>query len=166
MAFAHALALLLLIPGVSPSGQNPPSPRDISVAAADGTSLQATYYPAAEPGPAVVLLHMCNTTRKSWTLLAPQLAAAGIHTLTMDYRGFGESGGDRYGSMPPQDAQKIIGDKWPTDIDAAYAFLVAQRGVDRTRIGVAGASCGVTQAVHFAERHPEVRSVVLLAGPV
>jgi dienelactone hydrolase len=165
MAFAHALALLVLLHGVSAFAQNPP-PRDVSLTAADGTPLRATYYQAAKPGPAVLLLHMCNTTRKSWAPLAPQLAAAGIHALTMDYRGFGESGGDRYDAMPPQDAQKIVGDKWPGDIDAAYAFLLAQPGVDKTRIGVGGGSCGVTQAVHVAERHREVTSLVLLAGPV
>jgi dienelactone hydrolase len=100
----------------------------------------------------VLLLHMCNTTRRSWEPLAPQLASAGINTLTMDYRGFGESGGDRYDAMPPQDAQKIVTDKWPGDIDAAYAFLLAQPGVDKTRIGVGGGSCGVVQAVRVAER--------------
>jgi pimeloyl-ACP methyl ester carboxylesterase len=166
MAPAPTLALVLLLHGVSASGQSPPSPRDVSLTAADGTPLQATYYAAAKPGPAVLLLHMCNTTRKSWMPLAPQLAAAGIHTLTMDYRGFGESGGARHDAMPPQDAQKIVGDKWPGDIDAAYALLLAQPGIDRTRIGVGGGSCGVTQAVHFAQRHPEVRSLVLLAGPL
>ena len=166
MSFARALALLLLLPSASAFAQNPPSPRDVPLTAADGARLQATYYPSAKPGPAVLLLHMCNTTRKSWAPLAPQLAAAGIHTLTLDYRGFGESGGDRHDAMPPQDAQKIVNDKWPGDIDAAYTFLLAQPGVDKTRIGAGGGSCGVTQAVHFAERHAEVRSLVLLAGPL
>jgi len=166
MVFARALALLLLQAGASTSAHNPPASREVSLAAADGTKLQATYYAAAKPGPAVLLLHMCNTTRRSWEPLAPQLASAGINTLTMDYRGFGESGGDRYDAMPPQDAQKIVTDKWPGDIDAAYAFLLAQPGVDKTRIGVGGGSCGVVQAVRVAERHPEVRSAVLLAGPL
>ncbi len=166
MVFARALALLLLLDSASGFAQDPPSSRDVSLAAADGTKLQATYYPAVKPGPAVLLLHMCNTTRKSWQPLAPQLAAAGINTLTMDYRGFGESGGDRYDAMPPPDAQKIVTDKWPGDIDAAYVFLLAQPGVDKTRVGIGGGSCGVTQAVHVAQRHPEVRSAVLLAGPL
>jgi pimeloyl-ACP methyl ester carboxylesterase len=107
---------------------------------------------------------MCNTTRKSWEPLGPQLAAAGIHALAVDYRGFGESQGDRFDSAPPQDAQKTIDAKWPGDIDAAYAFLLSQPGVDKARIGAAGGSCGVIQAVRFARRHPEVRSLVLLAG--
>jgi dienelactone hydrolase len=140
--------------------------RDVTFSAPDGTPLKATLYAAGKPGPAVLLLHMCNTTRVSWEPLGPQLAAAGISALAVDYRGFGESGGPRFDSMPPQDAQTMVTDKWPGDIDAAYAFLLSQPGVDRTRIGVAGGSCGVAEAVHVAQRHPDVRSLVLLAGPL
>jgi predicted alpha/beta hydrolase len=67
----------------------------VAIAATDGTKLSATYYAAAKPGPAVLLLHMCNTTRRSWDPLAPRLAAAGINALSVDYRGFGDSGGAR-----------------------------------------------------------------------
>ena len=66
MSLARALALLLLLPSASAFAQNPPSPRDVPLTAADGTRLQATYYPSAKRGPPVLLLHMCNTTRKSW----------------------------------------------------------------------------------------------------
>ena len=165
MALARAIPLLLLVHSVSAFAENPPAPRDVTLAAADGTQLKATYYAAAKPGPAVLLLHMCNTTRKSWEPLAPQLATAGIHALALDYRGFGESGGDRFDEMPQQEAQQTVNDRWPGDVDAAYAFLLAQHGVDKSRIGAAGGSCGVNQAVQFARRHPEIRSLVLLAGP-
>jgi tetratricopeptide (TPR) repeat protein len=49
-------------------------------------------------------------------------------------------------------------------VDAAFAFLLAQPGVDKARIGAGGGSCGVNQAVQVARRHPEVKSLVLLAG--
>lgn len=49
---------------------------------------------------------------------------------------------------------------------AGTAWLQAQPGVDRGRIGAAGASCGVNQSVLLASRHPEVKTVVLLSGPV
>ena len=163
MTFARALFLAVLLPAPA-FAQGAPAPRDISLTAADGTTLKATYYAAAAPGPAVLLLHMCNTTRKSWEPLAPQLAAAGIHALSVDYRGFGESGGDRFDTMAPQDAQRVIDEKWAGDIDAAYGSLLSQPGVDKTRVGAAGGSCGVTQAVRLARRHPEVRSLALLAG--
>ncbi len=164
MLFAPAVPWLFLAFGSAALAQGPPAPQDVTLSAADGTSLKGTYYAAARPGPAVLLLHMCNTTRKSWEPLGRQLAAAGIHALSVDYRGFGESGGDRFDLSRAQEAQNIITNKWPGDIDTAYDFLVAQPGVDRTRIGAAGGSCGVTHAVRLARRHPEVRSLVLLAG--
>jgi alpha-beta hydrolase superfamily lysophospholipase len=51
---------------------------------------------ASLPAAAVASGHMCNTDRKSWEPLAPQLASAGLHALELDYRGYGESGGDRF----------------------------------------------------------------------
>src|SRR5262249_5983987 len=51
-------------------------------------------------------------------------------------------------------------------LDAAYGFLVAQRGVRREVIGIAGAGAlGVSDAVEPARRHPaEVKSLALLSG--
>jgi len=34
--------------------------RDLDLTAADGTRLKATYFPAAQPGPGVLLIHQCN----------------------------------------------------------------------------------------------------------
>jgi dienelactone hydrolase len=164
MSPVRVILLLSLAFGAPALQGNAPAPREVSLTAADGTPLKATYYAAAKPGPAVLLLHMCNTTRASWAPLAPQLAEAGIHSLALDYRGFGESGGDRFDPSRPQETQKTVNEKWPGDIDAAYAYLLAQPGVDKTRVGAAGGSCGVNHAVQFARRHPEIKSLVLLAG--
>lgn len=131
--------------------------------ASDGTRLKATYFPAERPGPGVVLLHMCNTTRTSWEPVARQLSAAGIHALTIDNRGFGESGGPRFAGSQP-DVRQALRQKWPGDFDTAFAWLLSQPGVEPTRIGAAGGSCGVDNAVKLASRHSEVRSLVLLAG--
>ena len=141
-----------------------PGPRTVDITAPDGAVLKATYYSADRPGPGVVLHHMCPTSRVSWEPLGPQLSAAGIHALALDYRGYGDSAGERPDTLPPQQRQQIITESWPGDIDAALAYLVAQTGVDKARIGVAGGSCGVNQAVRLAERHPAVKSLVLLAG--
>ncbi len=43
-------------------------------------------------------------------------------------------------------------------------YLVSQPGVKRDVIGLAGASCGVNNSVQAPRRHPEVKSLVLLAG--
>ena len=84
--------------------------------------------------------------------------------LALDFRGFGESGGDRFGMGTDQ--QSVIDKQWPSDVDAALAWLSSQPGVDKTKIGATGASCGVNQAVQLAKRHPEVKTVVMLSGGV
>src|ERR1700741_1520723 len=141
-----------------------PAQRIVELTAADGTKLKATYFAAAKPGPGVLLLHQCNRQRKVWDGLAQQLAAAGINVLTLDYRGYGESGGDRFDKLPPQEAVRIQNEKWPGDIDVAFAYLQSQPGVKRDTIGVGGASCGVQNSVQTARRHREVKSLVLLSG--
>jgi dienelactone hydrolase len=141
-----------------------PAERVVDLTAPDGLTLKATYFPAASAGPGVLLLHQCNRQRKVWDALAQQLSAAGLHVLTLDYRGFGESGGDRFDNLPPAEAQRMRSEKWPGDIDAAFAYLVAQPGVKKETIGVGGASCGVQNSIQAARRHPEVKSLVLLSG--
>jgi dienelactone hydrolase len=137
--------------------------RVVDLTAADGTRLKATYFSAAKPGSGVLLLHQCNRQRKVWDDLARQLAAAGINVLTLDHRGFGESGGERAGKMSPADAAAAFA-KLPGDIDLALQYLESQSGVTREMIGVGGASCGVDDSIQTARRHPEVRSLVLLSG--
>jgi dienelactone hydrolase len=138
--------------------------KDVDLQAADGTRLRATYYAAAKPGPGIVLLHMCNSDRRAWASLGPRLAAAGLHALALDYRGFGESGGPRFADIPDAERAALVA-KWGDDVDRALAHLVAQPGVDRARIGVAGGSCGVNQSLQLARRHPDkVKTAVLLAG--
>jgi dienelactone hydrolase len=154
------LAFVLLIASSAATAQ--PAPRDVDITAPDGTRLKATYFAAAQPGPAVLLMHMCVTTRTAWEPVARQLRDVGISALTIDNRGFGESGGPRFESSP--DVRRQLNEKWPGDFDAAFAWLVAQSGVDKSRIGAGGASCGVNNAVKLASRHPEVCSLVLLAG--
>jgi pimeloyl-ACP methyl ester carboxylesterase len=101
---SRALALFLFglicaVPGSS-------AQRVVDLTATDGTKLKATYFAAAQPGPGVLLLHQCNRDRKVWDGLAAQLAAAGINVLTLDNRGFGESGGVQHDKLPPEQGGK------------------------------------------------------------
>lgn len=138
--------------------------RVVDLKASDGTSLKASYFAAAKPGPSVMLFHQCNRQRKVWDSLAQQLASSGINVLTLDLRGYGESGGPRFVDLPPDKAQAER-QHWPSDIDVAFQFLQSQPGVQRDMIGAGGASCGVQNSVQLALRHPEVKSLVLLSGP-
>jgi dienelactone hydrolase len=169
--FRGAVGLLLLpllasaiVAITSPSSaQQAPSPRVVDITAPDGVALKATFFAAPKLGPGVLLLHQCNRQRKVWDPLAQSLAASGINVLTLDFRGFGESGGTPFDKLDNETAQKTIDEKWPSDVDAAYDFLAKQPGVDAKRIGAGGASCGVNQSVQLARRHPQVHSLVLLS---
>ena len=133
--------------------------RAVDLKSSDGTVLKGTYFPAAKPGPAVLLYHQSNRTRKEWDMVARQLAAAGINTLTVDVRGHGESGGQEGRG----EARKK---QWPLDLDAAFQYLISQPGVKRDVIGIGGAGViGVENSVETARRHSaEVKSLVLLSG--
>lgn len=129
---------------------------NVDLKSADGTLLKATYFPAAKPGPGVLLFHQSNRTRTSWDGVSRQLAAAGINTLTIDERGFGESGGNKK-------ERELYHDR---DLDAAFEYLVSQPGVRRDVIGAGGAGwLGVDDSVEMARRHSaEVKSLVLISG--
>jgi len=158
------LFALLLVIGPATLAQNPPAPRIVDLKAVDGTLLKATFFAAAKLGPGVLLLHQNTRTRKSWESVAPQLAAAGINTLTLDLRGFGESGTPL--AKLTADERSRYGRAWPDDVDAALHYLVSQPGVDRNVIGSAGAGwLGVLYCVDAARRHPElIKSLVLMSG--
>src|SRR5436853_6731549 len=133
--------------------------RAVDLKASDGTILKASYFAAAKPGPAVLLYHQSNRTRKEWDMVARQLAAAGINTLTVDGRGHGETGGQEGNG----EARKK---QWPLDLDAAFQYLISQPGVKRDVIGIGGAGViGVENSVETARRHSDqVKSLVLLSG--
>jgi len=158
------LVLALLVAATS-AAQQISSPRAVSLHTPDGTVLKGTYFASRKPGPGVLLLHQCNQQRKLWDVLGERLASSGINVFTFDYRGFGESGGIPHDKLTPEEENKIQTEAWPSDIELAFQYLLAQPGVAGERIGVGGASCGVYNAIKLARRHPEVKSLVLLAGP-
>lgn len=149
------LAMTFPTVGATAQAPKPALQRDIDIAAPDGVVLKASYFSPGVAGPALLMLHQCNfgpSERHAWDGLASDLVAAGFHVLTMDFRGYGESGGER------------TREKWPADVDAVYAWLLAQPGVDRSRIAAGGASCGVVQSTELASRRPEIKALVVLSG--
>jgi pimeloyl-ACP methyl ester carboxylesterase len=123
VSLAVPLAILVaLVSAIACLAQDAPAPRNVDLSASDGTKLKATYFAASKPGPGVLLLHQCNQQRHSWDAVAARLAASGIHVLTLDYRGYGESGGTPYKDLPPGEPGRLELEKWPGDVDVAFAY--------------------------------------------
>ncbi len=134
----------------------PMAPHSVDLKAVDGTLLKATFFPSAKRGPGALLFHQSNRRRTSWDDVAQQLAGSGINTLTIDERGYGESGGKKAEREQYHDS----------DLDVAFEGLVSQPGVQRDVIGAGGAGwLGVDDSVQTARRHSaEVKSLVLISG--
>ena len=169
MTKTHAILIAGMLAAGCTTGarpvEAPAAARTVEIAAPDGVTLEGTLYASATPGPAVLLLHQCDDRRTVWEPLATRLAAAGITALAIDYRGYGESGGTPHEKLSNDQQGAIIANTWPADFDAAFAFLSRQAGVDASRIGAAGGSCGVNNAIRLAKRHATVKALALLAGP-
>src|SRR5579863_651208 len=155
------LGLVLCIVSVSVSDaraqqSQAPLRRSVALKATDGTQLKATLFPAAEPGPGALFFHQSNRTRESWEDVARLMAAAGINTLTIDERGYGDSAGKKEEREQYHDA----------DLNSAFEYLAAQPGVQRNVIGAAGAGwLGVDDSVETARLHSaQVKSLVLISG--
>jgi pimeloyl-ACP methyl ester carboxylesterase len=105
--------------------------QDFTILTADGLSIAATFRPGrAEGGPAVLLLHGNGASRAMTAETAQWLAGEGYATLTIDFRGHGQS----------SPTSRSFGLFESRDAAAAFAWLKArQRGA---RVAVIGISLG------------------------
>ena len=133
---------------------------DVDLMGSDGVTLKGTYTSPDRPGPAMLLIHQCNMDRTSWQGITTQLVEAGIHVLTLDLRGFGDSEGEGMSGGFPNLLMKSSG-----DVDIAFDYLVGKDGVDGSRVGVGGASCGAMLTADLASRKSGVTTLMLLSGP-
>lgn len=118
---------------------------------ADGVTIAATLYDAADPAaPAVVLVHMFTRTKDDWRGVAERLQAAGVAALAIDLRGHGGSGG----APPPSSIMAL-------DVQAGVGFLQA-RAAGRP-VALAGASLGASVALMAAADTPFVRGVAMIS---
>ena len=158
ITFVVALILAVVVIMAAPTQAQS---KDVDLEAADGTSLKATYTSPGRLGPAMLLIHQCNMDRHSWNDISSNLVQAGVHVLTMDLRGFGDSGGEPLSSGGFENLMT----KSPADLDLAYDYLTSQTGVDDSRVAVGGASCGAMLTADLASRHDGITTLMLLSGP-
>lgn len=103
--------------------------------------------------PAIILCHGFSGIRD---ILLPPYAEAfarrGFAALIFDYRGFGDSEGERGRLIP---AEQIV------DIRNAITFMETVSGVDGTRIGLWGTSFGGANAICTAARDSRVKCIAV-----
>ena len=128
---------------------------ELTLTTEQGFELKADYYqPENAEERAVLLLHQCNFNRTMYGDIGRELSLSGIHALSLDFRGFGESIDEKtdmnkFGRNAIWEYRK----HWPKDVQLAYDFLRKKVGKDGI-IGVTGASCGGRQAKIVAENNP------------
>jgi pimeloyl-ACP methyl ester carboxylesterase len=88
---------------------------------------------------------------------ARALNRAGYVTLSLDYRGFGESGGEPRCRLVPQMQVQ--------DVRNALTYLETVPEVDAKRLGVFGISLGASVAAGVAGTDARVKALVAIAGP-
>ncbi len=107
----------------------------------------------------VLMLHQCNYNRTMYNTIGEQLAQRGIHALSLDFRGFGDSISTKYNvakvrELPQEqrrDAWSEISAHWPSDVQIAFDYLQDKIGKNGI-VAVIGASCGGSQAITLAEK--------------
>ena len=110
---------------------------------------------AGERRPAIALGHGFGIRKESLIVEAEHLAAAGFVTLAIDYRTFGESGGEPRGSLFPLNEVE--------DFRNAITYLQNREDVHPDRIGIWGASFGGGVVIMTAALDRRVRAVVAMA---
>jgi dienelactone hydrolase len=120
--------------------------------------------------PGVIVLHDCHSQRKAYKPLSMMIAAQGLHTLSLDLRGYGKSVGDGYSELEvKKHAKDIIGYQnemaalmsyWSEDLLTAYEFLREKVGKSKG-ISIVASGCAGPYAVMLAEKI-HIKSLVLI----
>lgn len=107
---------------------------------------------AGASGPAVIMLHGFASSRDEiggiFAAQATALAEAGIASLRIDFRGYGES--------DPAAEASITIDRMLEDAAIARTYLAGVDGVDAQRVGVIGYSFGAAIAMLGQEDYPAI----------
>ena len=126
-----------------PEWKLPSGAEDVWLAKVDGKRLHGWFVKAAQGTVRATIIYFHgnsgNITNVGW--IGSALASRGLEVLLIDYRGYGRSEGE------VTDENGIN-----ADADAAYDYLVKERGVKPERLVLFGQSLGTTAAADLASR--------------
>ncbi len=124
----------------------------------------------AKQMPGVIVLHDCQHQRNDYQRLTMSIAEQGLHTLALDFRGYGQSVTEGYSALELkknasdiisyQSEMALLTSYWPQDLLAAYHYL--RRKVNKDLgISVVAGGCAANYAVALAEE-VHLSSLVLI----
>ncbi|MCI0711452.1 MAG: alpha/beta fold hydrolase [Chloroflexi bacterium] len=150
--------ILLSLPVIPASAQADLQP--VTITAEDGLVLYGLYsgtegLEGDESGvPAVLLMHHGNAVKEKWLPFIPMLTEANYAVLTVDVRGFGETG---RGENAPTAEERI------SDAQRWVDWLREQDGVDPERINIVGASIGGDIGLNIMAQDEGIVSITVLS---
>ena len=116
----------------------------------------------ADAETSVLLLHQCNRSQEMWTPVVQKLNKKGISTMTVDFRGYGQSkmaGFDVNLSDAAYDKATIYIQQ---DIHLIYQSWL-KNTPQVTKRAVVGASCGGGAASILASQYNEIKALLLFS---
>lgn len=125
---------------------------------------------SAKHMPGVIVLHDCQSDRTKYKTLSTSIAEQGLHTLSLDFRGYGNSVDQGYSHLAVkinatdiisyQAEVAILMSYWSEDLLAAYNLLRSK--VDNSQgISIVASGCASAYAIMLAE-DVHINSMVLL----
>lgn len=133
----------------------------------DGAVLHGTLHfieGKSEPGPAMLLMHQAQRSGAEFDFLLADLHALGIHTLSLDLRGHGES--TKPETLDRAFFMKLFRDPGyaPPDVQAVLEWLADHDQVDASRIAAMGGSVGANLSYVANGAGWGVRTAIVLSG--
>lgn len=136
---------------------------EITFITEDGVKISGNYFkPEKEHAPVFLLLHMMPSTKESWNGFATRLQEKGFAALAIDLRGHGRSTDKNGMKLDYKEFKDEEHRESMKDIAAAKEFLKG-KGVDISRMAIAGASIGANLALWQASIDKDVLLLILLS---
>ena len=115
-----------------------------------------------QPVPGVLLLNQAAGSRSAYEDLAQHLATRGIASLRIDLRGHGDSVNQGQ-FIPGENMRRDLITDADDDVQAALDFLASLASVDKSRIGIVGASYSGEEMSEAARKHGYANAYVALS---
>lgn len=153
-AIALILVLLFLVGCAKEEIEEKEEPliENVNLKTNDNINIASTYY-ESESGKGIILLHMLNKDKDTWSALAKKLQDK-YKVLAIDLRGHGKSDLN-WKSFSDKDFNNML-----LDIDAAYKFLKSKGA---NKIAIIGASIGANIALNYGVENDA--SMIILLSP-